>query len=232
MRSDKNAGGSLHTLIPLDDFKAVLGIDDRDDKICRFCLVTSTLTIEQYCKRRLLRKTHFEYIDFYGDLIIPLKEYPVSNVAAAYSLSALLPSEFIDPEFYRVIPDCGCNEDIPFSLSFSPAVKKWRGLIAVKVVYTAGYVSNPHPCGFETRSFCEAKTPAKAMKTAASMPLVPADLAAACMELASWNMGRYKGRRVGMTGNVRGSGRDGEHFEMSIPENVRSLLEPYRRKVI
>ena len=210
MRSDKNAGGSLHTLIPLDDFKAVLGIDDRDDKICRFCLVTSTLTIEQYCKRRLLRKTHFEYIDFYGDLIIPLKEYPVSNVAAAYSLSALLPSEFIEPEFYRVIPDCGCNEDIPFSLSFSPAVKRFRGLIAVKVVYTAGY------------SVGKSGTPSG----------VPADLAAACMELASWNMGRYKGRRIGMTGNVRGSGRDGEHFEISVPENVRQLLEPYRRRVM
>jgi hypothetical protein len=35
-----------------------------------------------------------------------------------------------------------------------------------------------------------------------------------------------------MTGNVRGSGRDGEHFELSMPENVRFLLEPYKRKVI
>jgi len=35
----------LHSLISLEDFKAVLGVDDRDDKLAKFCLVTSTLTI-------------------------------------------------------------------------------------------------------------------------------------------------------------------------------------------
>jgi hypothetical protein len=35
-----------------------------------------------------------------------------------------------------------------------------------------------------------------------------------------------------MTGNIRGAGKEGEHFEMSIPENVKQLLEPYRRKTI
>jgi hypothetical protein len=74
----------------------------------------------------------------------------------------------------------------------------------VKVVYWAGYKSGD----------------------------VPADLAAACMELATWNMNRFRGRRIGMTGSVRGSGKDGEHFEMSMPENVKALLEPYRRKTI
>ena len=64
------------------------------------------------------------------------------------------------------------------------------------------------------------------------MGCVPADLASACLELASWNMNRYRGRRIGMTGNVRGTGKEGEHFEMSMPENVKDLLEPYRRKTI
>jgi hypothetical protein len=35
-----------------------------------------------------------------------------------------------------------------------------------------------------------------------------------------------------MTGNIRGAGIQGEHFEPSMPENVRALLEPYRRKVL
>jgi hypothetical protein len=48
----------------------------------------------------------------------------------------------------------------------------------------------------------------------------------------AWNMSRYRGRRIGMTGNVRGSGKDGEHLETSMPENVRGLLEPYKRRVI
>jgi hypothetical protein len=55
---------------------------------------------------------------------------------------------------------------------------------------------------------------------------VPADLAAACFELAAWNMSRYRGKRIGITGGV------GEHLEASMPENVRLLLEPYRRKTI
>jgi len=194
----------LHTLMPLDDFKALMGVDDREDKIARFCLVTATLSIEQYCKRRLLRKTQFEYIDFYGDLVLPLREYPVSKVSAVYGIYPISPSEFVEPDFYTVVPDCGTDVDLPFALSLSPALKRLRGLQALKVVYSSGY----------------------------SQGKVPADLASACMELAAWNMNRYRGRRVGMTGNIRGAGKEGEHFEISMPENVRSLLEPYRRKCI
>lgn len=191
----------LYTLIPLEDFKALMGIDDREDKTARFCLVTASLTIEQYCKRRLLRKKHFETVPFYGDLCLPLREYPVSKVLAVYAIGN---GEILEPEFYETIPDCETDIDIPFSLSLSPALSRYRGLSAVKAVYWAGYA------------------PGK----------VPADLSSACLELAAWNFNRYRGRRVGMTGNVRGSGKDGEHFEMSMPENVRALLEPYRRKLI
>ena len=191
----------LYTLIPIEDFKSLMGVDDREDKTARFCLVTSTFSIEQYCKRRLLRKKHFEQIEFYGDLVLPLGEYPVNKVLAIYALGN---GEILEPDFYKVIPDCGTDEDIPFCLSLSPALNRYRGLKAIKAVYWAGYA------------------PGK----------VPSDLASACMELAAWNMNRYRGRRIGMTGNVRGNGRDGEHFELSMPENVRSLLEPYRRRVI
>jgi hypothetical protein len=193
--------GNLHTLIPLADFKAVLGVDDREDKLARFCLVTSTLTIEQYCKRRLLRKKHFERIEFCGDLLLPLREYPVSKILALYAIGN---GEIIEPEFYSVVPDCGTDEDIPFYLSLSPALKRYGNLQAIKAVYWAGYASGK----------------------------VPPDLASACLELTSWNLNRYRGRRVGMTGNIKGAGIQGEHFEMSIPENVRTLLEPYRRKTI
>jgi hypothetical protein len=212
--------GNLHTLIPLDDFKAVLGIDDREDKLSRFCLVTSTFTIEQYCKRRLLRKKHFEHLEYIGDLLLPLREYPVVKMLAAYliannseqvtgnkgkrEMNREQIGEILEPEFYSVVPDCGSDEDIPFCLSLSPALKRYRGITAIKAIYQAGY----------------------------SVGDVPPDLATACLELASWNMNRYRGRRVGMTGNVRGGGKEGEHFEMSMPENVKALLEPYRRKTI
>jgi hypothetical protein len=32
----------LYTLIPLEEFKAVLGVNDREEKISRFCLIMAT----------------------------------------------------------------------------------------------------------------------------------------------------------------------------------------------
>jgi hypothetical protein len=199
-------GKTLYSFIPLEDFKAVLGIDDREDKLARFCLVTATHTIEQYCKRRLLRKKHFERIEYIGDLILPLREYPVSEILAVFLHGN---GEILEPDFYNVIPDCGTDTDLPFSIELSPAVARLR-CKTFKVIYWAGYSTNNENNEND----------------------VPADLSAACLELASWNMSRYKGRRVGMTGNIKGAGIQGEHFEMSMPENVKQLLEPYKRRVI
>jgi hypothetical protein len=190
----------LYSLIPLEDFKAILGLDDREDKLSRFCLVTATCSIEQYCKRRLLRKKHFEQIEFTGDLILILREYPVTKVLAVFQIGTC---EILEQDLYHVVPDCGIDYDFPFYLSLSPALERNKGLKAIKAVYWAGYVQGK----------------------------APADLASACLELAAWNMNRYRGRRIGMTGNVRG-GRDGEHFEMSMPENVKALIEPYKRRLI
>jgi hypothetical protein len=235
-----NGGGAqtpLHSLIPLEDFKALLSLDDRDDALSRFCLTTATYTIEQYCKRRLFLKKHFERIEFHGELssslrddvrftssltrrneglLLPLGEYPVREVLAVYVVGDFGETgEPLEPNLYRVIPDLEADtgegpEDTVYSLSLSPALNRGRGFSAVKAVYTAGYA-----CG-------EAGDPYG----------IPGDLASACLELAAWNMARYRGRRIGMTGNVRGNGKDGEHLEASMPENVRLLLEPYRRRVI
>jgi hypothetical protein len=190
---------SLYTLIPLEDFKAVLGVDDREDKLSRFCLVTASLSIEQYCKRRLIRKKIFETVGFNGDLLLPLREYPVTKILAIY-----IKGEILETELYSAVPDCGLDIDLPFSISLSPALLRHRGLTAVKVVYWAGY----------------------------PLDKIPADLSSACLELAAWKMNRYKGKRIGMTGNIRGAGKEGEHFELSMPENVKALLEPYKRRVI
>ncbi|MDR2434213.1 MAG: hypothetical protein LBD47_06570 [Treponema sp.] len=239
--NDSPAGGpsgfTLHTLIPLEEFKAILGIDDREDcldfasvrnqdyefsqnensthllqppSLAAFCLTTATFTIEQYCKRRFFLKKHFERIEFYGDLLLPLREYPVREVLAVYIVGAFEETgELIETDLYRVIPDLEGEtgegpEDTVYTLSLSPALNRGRGFSAVKAVYRAGYA-----CG-------EA----------------PPDLASACLELAAWNMSRYRGRRIGMTGNVRGNGKDWEHLEASMPENVRLLLEPYKRRTI
>jgi hypothetical protein len=65
-----------------------------------------------------------------------------------------------------------------------------------------------------------------------SKDYIPADLSAACMELAAWNFNRYRSKRIGTTGNIKGAGKEGEHFEMGMPENVQQILEPYKRKLI
>jgi hypothetical protein len=35
-----------------------------------------------------------------------------------------------------------------------------------------------------------------------------------------------------MSGNIKGAGIQGEHFELSLPENVKVLLETYIRRMI
>jgi hypothetical protein len=209
MENQKNDEvNELHTLMPLEQFKSILGIDDREDKLARFCLVTATCTIEQYCMRRLLIGSYVEDIDFLDDSELPLREYPVYELLAVFfnknEKFGIKSSQIITPEFFRVTPNPGSLMDIPFSIKLSPSLERYRGLKAVKVIYFAGYLADK----------------------------VPPDLAAACMELAMWNMNRYRGRRIGITGGFKGNGKESDQFEMSIPENVRTLLEPYRRKTI
>jgi hypothetical protein len=69
-----------------------LGVDDRGDTLSKFCLVTATFTIEQYCMRRLIRKKHFERIEYTGDLVLPLREYPVEEILAVYGLAGIKPT--------------------------------------------------------------------------------------------------------------------------------------------
>jgi hypothetical protein len=229
MNSEKTNGKKeksdyLYTLMPLDEFKAVLGIDDREDRLARFCLVTATFTIEQYCKRKFLRKKHFETIDFFSGLYLPLREYPVSKMLVVYAIKSekrkgkTENGEILETEFYRVVPDCGTDGDIQFAIEISPAVAR-LGCIAIKAVYIAGYSINNEQLEMSNekrkREF-----------------YVPADLAAACMELAAWNMNRYRGRRIGMTANIKGNGKEGERFETTMPENVKAMIEPYKRITI
>jgi hypothetical protein len=200
----------LHSLITLADFKAVLGFDDREDacypegSLSRFCLITATYTIEHYCRRNLFVHKHFERLENTGELLMPLREYPVREVLALYAHHHVEEPEIIEPELYETDPEPGASRDVPFNLHFSPALGRLREVSAYKVIYRAGYV------------------PGK----------VPADLASACLELAAWNLTRYRGRRIGMTGAIRGKGQDGEHLESSMPENVRLLVEPYQRRTI
>jgi hypothetical protein len=193
-----------------------------------------------------------------GGSIFTLREYPVRKVLTVHAATtgaalrgeALFSDEsLIDPKHYYCLPDVGIHEDIPFSLVLRPPLRLSRDDMAIKVRYVAGLEKfngnnnffEPHAMldDPQTRSifrvhYLAGYSPGKACPPHG----VPADLASACLELAAWNMARYRGppsrKRVlvGITGNIRGSGKDGEHLESSMPENVRLLLEPYRRKTI
>jgi hypothetical protein len=196
---------NLYTLIPLEDFKAILAVDDRDEKLCAFCLTISTYAIEQYCHRRLTVKGHFEDLAYYGDRMIPLSHYPIQKVFAVYyRIPGQKDMSIVEPDFYNVVPDPGEEIDVPASLVLYPGLRVMQGERSLRVVYKTGY----------------------------TLGKVPTDLGSACLELAAWNMNRYKGKHIGMGGNVRGHGKAGEHLEMSMPANVRNLLEPYKRKLI
>jgi hypothetical protein len=164
----------------LANFKAILGIDDREDALCRFVLIASSYTIEQYCKRRLFRKKRVEFLPFYGDYVFPLRGYPVWEILAVYRTPGLREANIVEPGLYHTIPECPETtfprgfEDIPFCLSAAPAIGLVRGLTGLRVQYRAGYVPGR----------------------------IPADLGSACLELAAWNMSRYRGRRIGMAGGA------------------------------
>jgi hypothetical protein len=66
MENETGVRSPLHSLIPLAEFKALLGLDDREDALSRHCLITATYTIEQYCKRRLLPRKRADYLTFTG----------------------------------------------------------------------------------------------------------------------------------------------------------------------
>jgi hypothetical protein len=100
-----NGQALYHTLVPLADFKAILGVDDRENALSRYCLITATCTIEQYCKRRLVRKKRFEFFPFYGDYTFPLLDYPVREVLAVYQTHALKEATIVEPDLYHTIPE-------------------------------------------------------------------------------------------------------------------------------
>jgi hypothetical protein len=142
-----------------------LGLDDQEEALSRYCLITATYTIEQYCKRHFFRKKHTDYLTFTGEHISNLREHLVRWILAVWVAKAgmvqqrktlfgrktlLIPNITIaslTKEFMRIYlspPFC------------SPRSGFHRKKTRIRVWYLAGYVPGN----------------------------VPADLALACLELA------------------------------------------------
>jgi uncharacterized phiE125 gp8 family phage protein len=91
------------------------------------------------------------------------------------------------------------------------------------------YRLSPFPGALENFPYCVRLTPACAMYGTRMAVMieyvagykgrdVPADLKTACLELAAWNYRRFGERKIGVEGGM--------------PENVKELLAPYKRRVI
>lgn len=200
------ADETLHILVPQAECKAALGLDARDDDFTRFLLVAATYTAENYLSRRILRRRHTEYFDSLGQNAFFLREYPIREIVSVNEDRAhLFPdTSLIDREHYYFTPDPESLEDLPGNLSLIPPYQLSRAEKSIKAVYSAGY----------------------------DLAEVPPDLKEAVIEIVAWNHTRYKSRRIGITGAIRGSGKDGESLETTLPEFIRTLLEPYRRRTI
>jgi hypothetical protein len=95
----------------------------------------------------------------------------VREILAVYLSHASIQPELVEPDFYHTVQESDLWS-APFYLSISPGLKMIRGMSVLKIHYWAGY----------------------------RLGEVPADLAAACMELADWNMKRVKGGKIGVAG--------------------------------
>jgi hypothetical protein len=110
-----------HSLIPLRDFKAVFGIDDREDALSRYCLITATYAIEQYCRRRFVRRKNTDYLTFTGEYVFTLREYPALRILAVWAVHAgaalhgeplYSPENFVDHKHYYCLPDEGIRATV------------------------------------------------------------------------------------------------------------------------
>jgi hypothetical protein len=172
----------LYSFISLVDFMAILGIDDREDMLSRYCIITATFTIEHYCKRWLVTKKHTDFLTYRGDFLFTLCEYPICKILSIKvdSMRRFNAESLLEPERYYCVPD----DDLIEELSSTMMIQHFHGLPRAEGAIRVRYVPGD----------------------------APADLASACMELAARNMTRYKGYRIGMTGIIRRSGKDTENI--------------------
>jgi uncharacterized phiE125 gp8 family phage protein len=184
----------VHSLVSVREFKRLSGVDDREDSLLEFLLVSSTYSIEEYCMRRLLRKRIKESFINTAETVFILREYPAAYVSAVERVNAYgLP----EPVMYDLSPDDGGLSNVPHTLRIYPAHQAWKPK-TVSVKYIAGW----------------------------RVSEVPPDLKEACFELAAWKYQRHNMRLSGI------ADKGAAVFENKMPERVKELLEPYRRKTL
>lgn len=131
----------VHTLASLGECRRQLGLDERDDSLTLFLLIAATYTVENHCRRCLLRKDIREYFDSTGDNALFLREYPVRDVLGVHEDQnhRFMESSLIDPEHYYCTPEISIPEDTIHTLTLIPPYRLQKGTKTIKITYSAGY---------------------------------------------------------------------------------------------
>ena len=198
---------STVNLVSLSTCRDLLSIDDRDESILALVVASSSARVERYLMRRILEGNFSGEFDSLGQRDIVLSEYPVRNVISVRCDPERVfgdETKLADNAWYCATVPYDILEDLPAVLIFDPFVSLPIGRRIIRVEYTAGY----------------------------PLDAIPEDLKLATMELVAWEFRRVKSKQVGVSGFVPTSGRmERTVLEMQMPENVREMLEPYRRRM-
>ena len=122
----------VHSLVSVREFKNMYGVDDREDSLVEFLLVSSTYAIEEYCMRRLLRKRIKERFEASGYLT--LREYPVREVLA---VSIVDTGGAYSPLYYDLSPEAGVLVNAVHTLELPHGDKGMNQITAFIVFHTA-----------------------------------------------------------------------------------------------
>jgi hypothetical protein len=191
-------------LISVETCRSVLEYSESENNFVGFLVTTATGIIERHLGRRIMYRRNVDYLSSLGSNDLFLREYPVRDITSVYfDLTRHFTEETkLFPSQYDFTPDPEGLADVPGTLRIITDETLPLGRKCVKIVYHAGFMNDE----------------------------IPADLQMAVIELVAWNYARIRTKQVGVKASV--TGRDAPDLESSIPENVKQLLEPFRRRTI
>lgn len=194
------------SLISLADFahcRDVLELDDRDETAVELLIFSCSAEIESYTRRCLTERLIAEFRDGYLNPSLNLRQYPVKEVTELRCQKGN--EEFVVSQELFSLDNPGVQEcyEQPVRITLNEGYLFPLGRYNIQVTYTAGY----------------------------SPQTMPADLKMALCEMVGWSLKRIRARQIGMSGLVNSRrSKEWPVTEKTMPDHVKEILEPYRRK--
>jgi hypothetical protein len=194
------------SLISLADFaycREALELDDRDQPAIELLIFSCSAEIESYTGRNLLQRSLVEYRNGFLNPSMALRQYPVSELTELRCNRG--DEEFVvNPELFTLDNPAlqNCTEQ-PARIRLNEDYLFPRGRNNIHITYTAGYAADD----------------------------MPAPLKMALAEMVGWSLKRMRARQIGMSGLTNSKrAKEWPVTDKTMPDHVKDLLEPYRRK--